>query len=142
MRRKKVIKEFEEFEKEVLVIEIKSTQAIRGRTSKRQGTKGLLYTVVDVLRVNLNQYDTIYRNTADMEVIVEGSDIADVRNAMNKFYQGSNQGGHGGGKIQSFRVTPKKIDKLEDEKNKIRSEYQDQIEELKIKLEECQEKLT
>jgi len=142
VRRKKVVKEYEEFVKAVIIIEIKSTQAIRGRTRKRQGTKGLLYTVVDVLRVNLNQYDTIHRNTTDMEVIVEGSDIADVRNAMNKFYQGSNQGGHGGGKIQSFRVIKKTIDKLEDEKNKIRSEYQDQIEELKIKLEECQEKLT
>ena len=138
MRRKKVVKEYEKFEKQVIVVEIKSTQAIRGRTSKRQGTKGLLYTVVDVLRVNLNQYDKIHRNVSDMEIIVEGSDRADVTNAMNKFYQGSNQGGHGGGKIQSFRVIPKTIDKLEDEKNKIRSEYQDEIEDLKKKLRECQ----
>ena len=46
--------------------------------------------------------------------------------------------GVGGGKIQSFRVIPKTIDKLEDEKNKIRSEYQDEIEDLKKKLRECQ----
>ena len=141
MRRKRIVKEVEQFQKEVVIIEIKATQAIRGRTRKRQGTKGLLYTVADVLRANLKEYDIIHRNTVDMQVIVEGSDLADVKNAMNKFYQGSNEGGHGGGKIQSFRVIKKIIDKLEDEKNIIRSEYQDEIEELKRKLEDCQKGL-
>ena len=129
-------------EREVIVVNVKATQAIRGRTRKREGSKGLLFTLCDVIKVNLHEYTKVYRNNEDMQIIIEGSTLPDVKNAMANFYSGSNEGGHGGGKIKSYEVRRKIIDSLEHEKNKIRLSYQDEIEELRRQLEDCKSKLS
>jgi len=91
---------------------------------------GALFALHDVLPSYIENYEKIYRNNENKELIIEGSTLADVRKGMRKWGNGMATGGHGGYRF-NYNISPKKIDPIENARNEIISEYQDIIEELK-----------
>ena len=128
MKGSRFVKEKDDGTKDVVVVELKVKEL------------GVLFALHDVLPSYIEKYEEIYRNNEKKELIIEGSTIADIRKGMRVWSRGMSTGGHGGYRF-NYSVSAKKIDSLEDVRNKVIMEYQDRIEELSKENEKLKNKL-
>ncbi len=128
MKGSRFVKEKDDGTKGVVVVKLKVKEL------------GVLFALHDVLPSYIEKYEEMYRNNEKKELIIEGSTIADIRKGMRVWSRGMSTGGHGGYRF-NYSVSAKKIDSLEDVRNKVIVEYQDRIEELTKKNEELKKKL-
>ena len=117
MKGSRFVKEKDDGTKDVVVVKLKVKEL------------GTLFALHDVLPSYIEKYEEMYRNNEKKELIIEGSTIADIRKGMRVWSRGMSTGGHGGYRF-NYSVSAKKIDSLEDMRNKVIVEYQDRIEEL------------
>ena len=117
MKGSRFVKEKDDGTKDVVVVKLKVKEL------------GSLFALHDVLPSYIEKYEEMYRNNEKKELIIEGSTIADIRKGMRVWSRGMSTGGHGGYRF-NYSVSAKKIDPLEDMRNKVIVEYQDRIEEL------------
>ena len=128
MKGSRFVKEKDDGTKDVVVVKLKVKEL------------GVLFALHDVLPSYIEKYEEIYRNNEKKELIIEGSTIADIRKGMRVWSRGMSTGGHGGYRF-NYSVSAKKIDSLEDMRNKVIVEYQDRIEELITENEELKKML-
>ncbi len=117
MKGSRFVKEKDDGTKDVVIVKLKVKEL------------GALFALHDVLPSYIENYEKMYRNNEKKQLIIEGSTIADVRKGMRVWGRGMSTGGHGGYRF-NYSVSSKKIDALEDVRNKMIVEYQDRIEEL------------
>ena len=128
MKGSRFVKEKDDGTKDVVVVKLKVKEL------------GTLFALHDVLPSYIEKYEEMYRNNEKKELIIEGSTIADIRKGMRVWSRGMSTGGHGGYRF-NYSVSAKKIDSLEDMRNKVIVEYQDRIEELITENEELKKML-
>jgi hypothetical protein len=94
---------------------------------------GALFALHDVLPSYIENYERIYRNNENKELIIEGSTLADVRTGMRKWGNGMATGGHGGYRF-NYNISSRQIDPIENARNEIIAEYQDVVRSLEEEI--------
>lgn len=95
---------------------------------------GALFALHDVLPSYIENYERMYRNNENKELLIEGSTLADVRKGMRKWGNGMATGGHGGYRF-NYTISSKQIDPIENARNEIIAEYQDVVRNLEKEIE-------
>ena len=94
MKGSRFVKEKEDATKDIIVVKLDVKEL------------GALFALHDVLPSYIENYEKMYRNNENKELIIEGSTLADVRKGMRKWGNGMATGGHGGYRF-NYKISTK-----------------------------------